>query len=618
MSIRGFVAIVLCLGALMSACGSDPTEPVSGALELTISTTGVPDDPDGYAVTVDHGAARRLASNGTDTIAALSPGPHTVELTGVVSFCVLDGENPRTVEIAPGDTASVRFDITCDTPVLEISVSTTGFETDYDGYHVSIDDQAVVSMLPNDTTRIPYLSSGTHTIALRDVEPNCAVTGEHPRTFSIVDGAGSVHFDVVCHIANTLFVSVESSGGDSDPDGFVATVNGGSRIGIVGGASSFGGGWFLLPGDYTVVLSDVAPHCMLSGSNTARATVVSEESAIVSFSVTCGRLRTAPPGHDLLVIAKNDIHLLSADGSRFLNLTNDRDYDFSAAWSPDGRRFAFAAVHTALDDPNCVPSPLGPSCGTHLVSHVFMMNADGSGRLQLTDGEREEGPAWSPDGSKIAYIGVSADSTSHVFVMNADGSEQTPLTSLAGQLPFLSPVPVWSPDGRRIAYSDLNLVRPGILVVNADGSGETRLTDAYDRSAAWSPDGTRIAFVRFVLGQVTGIYVMNADGSGLAQVASDTGGGDPYLSWSPDGTKIAFGLDNRVYLVNGNGTGLTQLTFGPLANFSTWSPDGSSIAYSLAQEPWRVYLMSLDGSGEVPLTPAGVEAYLASPAAWRP
>ena len=91
------------------------------------------------------------------------------------------------------------------------------------------------------------------------------------------------------------------------------------------------------------------------------------------------------------------------------------------------------------------------------------MNADGSGRTQLTDGEREEGPAWSPDGSRIAYIGISSDSTSHVFVMNADGSGQTPLTSLGRQSDFLSPVPAWSPDGTRIAYSGLLPNPPGDL-----------------------------------------------------------------------------------------------------------------------------------------------------------
>ena len=72
-------------------------------------------------------------------------------------------------------------------------------------------------------------------------------------------------------------------------------------------------------------------------------------------------------------------------------------------------------------------------------------------------------------------------------------------------------------------------------------------------------------------------------------------------------------------LVNGDGTGLVQLTFGPYAYFPTWSPDGSRIAYFQSQDfQQRLYLMKLDGSGEVPLTPAWALGVPSSPAAWRP
>ena len=598
----------LCAGALcvLPGCSGDVndpdfTGPGAGTLEVITSTTGVPEDPDGYVLTVDHGAARSLAPNDADRVAGLSPGPHIVELAGIAGFCVLVGTNQRTVEIAAGDTASVRFDVTCDTPVFEVSVSTTGFELDPDGYEVSIDNTVWGSVLPDGTILIPNLSSGSHTVVLKGVAPNCAVSGEHPRTINVVDGAGTVHLDVVCHFAITLGVYVESSGRDADPDGYVATLNDGSRVGIVGGPGFFAGGWFLPPGDYTVALSDVAPHCALSGSNTATATVTTGSIASVTFTVSCGAMVPEHFDRDLLVDANSEINLVSADGRSFVNLTNHPDIEFSPTWSPDGRKIAFTSGHDVFDGP----------MQTHLETQIFTMNPDGSGRTQLTGGVRDGGPAWSPDGNRIAFIGNDSDGTSHLFIMNADGSGQTSLTSPSRR-------PAWSPDGTRIAFSGQSPGRPGIFVINADGSGETQLTDVNDVGAAWSPDGTRIAFVRAVIGQGDAIYVMNADGSGLARVASDTAGGQQALSWSPDGTKITFELGGRVYLVNANGTGLAQLTFGPYAYFPTWSPDGRIAYFQTQEHAQRLYLMELDGSGEVPLTPEWDLGVPSSPAAWQP
>ena len=380
--------LLLCALCVLPGCSGDIdrdlTGPGEGALEIITSTTGVPEDPDGYAVTVDHGGARVLAPNGAKTVVELSPGPHTVELTGIVGFCVLDGENPRTIEVAAGDTASVRFDVACHTPVFEVSLSTTGFELDDDGYEVSIDDAAWGWALPDDTIRIANLSSGPHTVALTRVAPNCAVSGEHPRTINVVESAGTAHLDVVCHFAVTLGAYVETNGGDSDPDGYVARLNGASPVGVVGGPGSFNGGWFLPPGDYTVTLADVAPHCRLSGSNTATATVTAGASTRVSFTVSCGAMVPKPFGRDLLVDANTEINLVSPDGSRFVNLTNHPDLEFSATWSPDGRQIAFSSLHEVVE----IPGPIGGR--SHLESHVFTMNPDGSGRTQLTDGYREE------------------------------------------------------------------------------------------------------------------------------------------------------------------------------------------------------------------------------------
>jgi TolB protein len=113
--------------------------------------------------------------------------------------------------------------------------------------------------------------------------------------------------------------------------------------------------------------------------------------------------------------------------------------------------------------------------------------------------------------------------------MNADGSGVTRLTNNPGLAAGVPDAPAWSPDGTRIAFVGVpSGRRPDIYVMNADGSGLRNLTNtaAQDYSPAWSPDGTRIAYeyggsTDRGLQTLGDIYVMNADGSGVVRLADD-------------------------------------------------------------------------------------------------
>ncbi len=166
---------------------------------------------------------------------------------------------------------------------------------------------------------------------------------------------------------------------------------------------------------------------------------------------------------------------------------------------------------------------------------IFTVETDGTEATPLTDLETNQfHPAWSPDGTRIAFDAQSGEGDMQIRVMDANGSNLQTLTDG----PAWNYLPAWSPDGDRIAFVSNRDGNDEVYVMNADGSGQERLTTAVDEdlSPSWSPDATQIAF-QSNRGGFNQIYVMNADGSGVTRLI-DSEGFDP--AWSADGARIAF------------------------------------------------------------------------------
>jgi Tol biopolymer transport system component len=274
----------------------------------------------------------------------------------------------------------------------------------------------------------------------------------------------------------------------------------------------------------------------------------------------------------------DDLVVLDADQGGRRVLARDAEPG-GLAWSPDGRKLAFVGLRAGLPD-------------------VFVTNADGSGRRNLSHGDDYEAdlaPAWSPDGQRIAFVrSASPQSDSQVYVVNADGSRMRRLASETA--PALV---VWSPDGSSLLVATF----PGfptveLYLVNADGSGQRKLTtiERLDGMPVWSPDGRRIAFSMH-----SAIYVINPDGSGLHRLTHH--GTQP--AWSPDGRTIAFasrhGKYSEIYLMNADGTNQRKLT--SRGTHPLWSPDGARIAFRSSRDgnP-EIYVMNADGTNQRRLT----------------
>ncbi len=144
--------------------------------------------------------------------------------------------------------------------------------------------------------------------------------------------------------------------------------------------------------------------------------------------------------------------------------------------------------------------PRGLAAGQEFVAAVL--------RRLTTSEANDRSPAWSPDGTRIAFA-FNRDGRYYrsIYVMNADGSGVERLTNNSAH----DVGPAWFPDGARIAFaSDRDGNGSDIYVMDADGSGVKRLTNnsAYDWDPAWSPDGARIAFASDRDGNWADIYVM--------------------------------------------------------------------------------------------------------------
>ena len=194
----------------------------------------------------------------------------------------------------------------------------------------------------------------------------------------------------------------------------------------------------------------------------------------------------------------------------------------AADWSPDGTRLAFTT--------GC-----GPHCATaeDLYSGLYVVDiAHGTDRL-VVPGTEIYAPAWSPDGTRIAYV-QSDGMFSRMFVVNEDGSGRKPVTR--GRSPVGQPS--WSPDGSRIVYESLYR----LFIVGLDGSAPSALVKGFDPT--WSPDGKTIVYFGGSRWHQCDVRETLPDGrhdSSLIDlgVVSKRCGWGVDLAWSPDGTELA-------------------------------------------------------------------------------
>jgi serine/threonine protein kinase/Tol biopolymer transport system component len=292
---------------------------------------------------------------------------------------------------------------------------------------------------------------------------------------------------------------------------------------------------------------------------------------------------------------------------------------------------------TASATPTAAPTALGGGLGQIAYAsdvtglpQIWMMNTDGTAARQVTD--MQEGacqPAWSPDGSRIAFISPCGGNQeiypgAGIFIINVDGTETTPLPSVPGG----DFDPAWSPDGSKIVFTSLrDYNRAQIYEITLEDFSVRSISanTVRDSQPVWSPDGLEMAFVTTRRGPYQ-IWIMDQEGQQAVLLSRSGSLKDTHPDWSPDGSVIMFtqtellgGVPRLVAMrvEEGNLTENRVVNEGIPMRESDYSPDGVWIAFESWPEGSNhdIYIMTTSGTNRQRLTDhQGFEF----DATWRP
>ena len=273
--------------------------------------------------------------------------------------------------------------------------------------------------------------------------------------------------------------------------------------------------------------------------------------------------------------AEQRISVRHADGT-IEQLTSGPGTDLSPAWSPDGSRIAFIR-HDGVS------------------AALSIMDRDGANqRVLLAPLQSASDPVWSPDGTRIA---ISADrccgaGPDAVYVVPVDGG---PVVTLGVDPVSFSP-PSWSPDGAQIAFAAAQGSVQQLYLADPAGGVPVQLTMGLGAQfPRWSPDGTRIMYTAACEGSgCTTLRWIEPAGGASAQITDIHPTGRP--TWSPDGQRVAFASSAKLWVVNADGTGLTEISDRHTNGMVAWAPDGSQIL-SQSEVDCRPMIVLFDASG---------------------
>ncbi len=314
---------------------------------ITVTTTGLDIDPDGYHVVVDGSDEGSVPANGT-VLTQLDPGTRMLALTGLSPNCTILGAGSRSVTIVANEVAPIEFAVVC-----------TAVRAPQPGFGVLAFTGPDGDIHLGDASGLIYRDVTSDN--LDPIDTNAAWSPDGDR---IAFTRGSLGICLIDPDGTNLVSLSSSDGHDAQP----SWSPDGQRIAFVHGSNTVADQIYIMNAD---------------GTNRVRLTNVRGGAFSPSWSPDGGRIAFSA----ISASSTEDLYVIHVDGTHQLRLTDDWEFDRDPAWSPDGSKIAFVrGADYGLGD---------------MDSSLYLVNPDGTNLQRFDNPWNPKDPAWTPDGRWI-------------------------------------------------------------------------------------------------------------------------------------------------------------------------------------------------------------------------